>query len=196
MNLKKLYFVFFLLVAISIKIISQPIKQKDIKISIKEVVLSDTALINAIDSFIKIKSEKDSIFNKLGYILLIFHQQSYQDRQTLYSCFFNECYDSYDYVKGTKGFPLFYTYIGNRIVIIKYSVISSSLNYSVAKKSIIAFKKRIDPFLPKKEKRLFKEENGSVKKITAFRESIIVIHGGKTFYRLVDGSIIIEDNKY
>ncbi len=160
--------------------------------SIVEVEILDTALINGIRAFIVKETESDSLFNKVGYISLAFDQKLYKGEQVLYSCFFNK---SFDVPENDKALPLFYTYINNRLITIKNSIVSESLYYSISRKSVRKYKKLLKQYLPESEKIWFEESDGKKRRIT-WREPIVVIHGGKRFYKLLDGTTALEDLTY
>jgi len=168
-------------------------KPKGEHITITQVRLEDKTLEDSIYAFIKNESENDSLFNKSGYILLLFDHYNYTNptKKIIYSCFYNKSYDAFDDINDDAAFPLFYTYINNRIVIIKDLPVASSINYSITKKSKRKFIKRLTPFLTKASTITIKGQ-----KVKNFRFPIVVIHGGKRFFKLSDGSVFTENEKY
>ena len=169
---------------------AQIVKSQKERFSIIEIKLKDKALEDTIYSYIKKQSENDSLFNKIGYVFISFNNLHNLNRKIKYSCYFNKRFNAFD--DDDIDFPMFYTYIDNRIVVIKGEDISSTIDYNITKRSKRKFRRKIEIFLPKARKIRF--DGG---KLQDFREpNIVMIDGGKIFFKLEDGTSYIEDAKY
>ncbi|WP_139351148.1 hypothetical protein [Sphingobacterium sp. CZ-UAM] len=164
---------------------------KDSKASefiITEIQLKDLTLRDSIASFISQEIEKDSIFKNIGYVKLTLNTVSSKYKNdALFTYLYNRSYDEFT---GDIPYPQFYTMIANKLVVITDHSITTNFNLRYNKNNIKQFKKIVETYLPKRTKIRFKG------KTVPYRESIVVIDGGKRFYRLRDGSVVVENNTY
>ncbi|MET4083324.1 hypothetical protein ABIB40_003293 [Pedobacter sp. UYP30] len=168
---------------------AQSSKGKKELFNITEVTLKDTALVDALYSYIARQTKNDTLFNRKGYIWLVVNYRPTPDRKVLSKCFFDKRFTNFD--DDDARFPIFYTYINGRMVIIENSRLSTAIDLKISKKSKRHFRKLIEPFLFAKETDFLEGH-----KIMARFGEVMIIDGGNIFYKMEDGTSYSKQTDY
>ncbi len=160
--------------------------------------LKDKFVIKEIEKLIKdeINSNDTSQFFKkgLGYIKLNIY--NYSDRDTIIKYYLTPSLEGLKKEDTDNKYPLFYTYVSKRIVLIYLNVLLEFADYKLAEKSKRRIRKKIEPFLEKTRKMTFYDIEGK-KTFTDknFRIDYIKFHAGRYIYILKDKPpIVINEN--
>lgn len=168
-----------------------PLSEKE-KLTIKMVTLTDEKLITQIKEIINEK-QNDSGFLKRGYIRVNYVHHGYKNEAVLRAYNIKPEYQHADDVTNDRLFPIYYTYVENRLVTIYDSGIQNSICYQIATKSKMRYQRILEPYLSKAIWIELPKSDGSGTKKAKFRpNSLIQIHGGRTLYILDDGTSIVE----
>lgn len=170
-----------------------PIAEKD-KLEIQQITLTDQELIKQIGVMIGEK-QADSVFRRRGYISVSYVNRAYPNEQVVRAYNIAPEYLSADEMTNEYRFPLFYSYMNNKLVTIRNTPIYESICYQIKTKSKKAFQKILEPYLEKKIRIDMPNSSGTGTVKVKLREDFIQIHGGKTLYILADGRSIVEQNK-
>lgn len=87
-----------------------------------------------------------------------------------------------------NAYPIFYTYVNNRIVLIDVDGVDKFASFNISEKTKRKFRKKIEPFLEKTERRTFRDMEGNKTfndnkfRIDWFR--VFRVHNGKYIYTL------------
>lgn len=161
---------------------------------IQYLVLKDKFLIKEIKKLIvdEINSNDSNQFFKkgLGYVRLNVYNYSHND--TLIKYYITPTMTSFKKDDNDDLYPLFYTYINERIVLIYLNVVNEFSIFNLSKKSKTRFRKKVEIFLPETKKMTFYDMEGK-KTFTDknFRIDYFKFHGGKYIYILKDKPPIV-----
>lgn len=129
------------------------------KLSIRRLTIVDTAFKNSIARFIENQTSKDSALERYGYLEL--RQISPSGRFTKEYCFHLSIRYYYFYSDfADDRFPLFYTIVNNKPVLIYLNNSQRTINYRIKNKSKKRFIGLINRELPKIEKQTIITETG------------------------------------
>lgn len=165
------------------------------KISIKKVTLTDEKLIDQIKDIIS-ENRNDTVFSKRGYIRVDYVHHGYKNGAVIRAYHIKPEYQHADDVTNDRLFPVYYTYVNNRLVSIYDTGIQNSICYQIAAKSKMRYQRLLEPYLSKAKWVELPKLDGSGTKKAKFRpNSLIQIHGGRTLYIFDDGTFTVEKNK-
>lgn len=116
---------------------------------IKEIELTSNILKNQITSFIKDKKNNNSKFKELGYVVVNLDYYNNRANKPELSLIYT-IKDQYVSLKENSQFPLFYTYIENKIVLLYIDNYHNYINLSTKSKKRLSNK--INKTLGKREK--------------------------------------------
>lgn len=170
-----------------------PLSEKE-KLTIKRVTLTDEKLIAQIKEIINEK-QNDSVFLKRGYIRVSYVHHGYKNEAVVRAYRIKPEYQHADDVTNDRLFPIYYTYVENRLVSIYDTGIQNSICYQITNKSKKEYQRLLEPYLSKAIWIELPMSDGSGTKKAKFRpNSLIQIHGGRTLYIFEDGTSIVEKN--
>jgi hypothetical protein len=168
-----------------------PLSEKE-KLTIKRITLTDEKLITQIKEIIHEK-QNDSVFLKRGYIRVDYVHYGYKNEAVVRAYNIKPEYQHADDVTNDRLFPIYYTYVENRLVTIYDSGIQNSICYQIATKSKMRYQRILEPYLSKAIWIELPKSDGSGTKKAKFRpNSLIQIHGGRTLYIFDDGTSTVE----
>lgn len=150
----------------STRIYSQDIKKisNDYNICFKKVIkitICDTSLVNKIIQYIDILKDNDSLFDTYGYLKMFLRQQGENKSESLQRCFYLQpSFYYFNKSDSSKKFPLFYTKIYGKLILIYSDII----NYGLTKTNKNQFARIVNRTLPKQK--LLKFVNSEGNKIT------------------------------
>lgn len=172
---------------------TSPLSEKE-KLTIKRVTLTDEKLIDQIKEIINEK-QNDSVFLKRGYIRVDYVHHGYKNEAVLRSYSIKPEYQHADDVTNERLFPIYYTYVNDRLVSIYDTGIQNSICYQIATKSKMRYQKLLKPYLSKAIWVELPDSDGSGTKRAKFRpNSLIQIHEGRTLFIFDDGTSRVERN--
>jgi hypothetical protein len=170
--------------------------QKPKETAIQEIILQDSFLVKQITLLIEErKNEQDGPFQKgLGYVRVTAEQFSRGD--TLLSYNLNTAYSSLDSERA--HYPNYYATVAKRLVLVyipALDVLGASVYTSQSKEEL---KAKLEPYLPKTETLVWKNESGKVIHVDKkFRSGeLMQMHGGKTIYMLKDKPPVVVRSVY
>lgn len=167
-------------------------REKD-KLEINEIIITDKELLKQIGILIEEK-QKDSVFRRRGYISVLYANLSYNEEHVIRSYIIKPEYKSVDNLEIEYNFPLFYSFVNNKLVTLVNRPIFDSICYQIKTKSKKAFQKIVEPYLEKAIWIKMPNSNGKGTSRARFRPNdLLQIHGSKTLYILADGRAIIEN---
>jgi hypothetical protein len=170
-----------------------PLSEKE-KISIKRVMLTDEKLIAQIKDIIS-ENQNDTVFLKRGYIRVDYVHHGYKNEAVVRAYRIKPEYQHADDVTNDRLYPIYYTYVNNRLVSIYDTGIQNSICYQIANKSKMRYQRLLEPYLSKAIWIELPKSDGSGTKKAKFRpNSLIQIHGGRTLYIFDDGTSTVEKN--
>lgn len=163
------------------------------KLEIKEITITDQELLKQIGILIEEK-QKDSIFRRRGYISVSYANLSYNKEHIIRSFILKPEYKSVDNLEIEYNFPLFYSFVNNKLVTLNNWPIFDSICYQIKTKSKKAFQKIVEPYLEKSIWIKMPNGHGKGTSRAKFRPNdLLQIHGSKALYILADGKVIIEN---
>jgi len=164
------------------------------KLEIKEITITDQELLKQIGILIE-EEQKDSVFRRRGYISVSYANLSYKEEHVIRSYILNPEYKSIDNLEIEYNFPLFYSFVNNKLVTLVNRPIFDSICYQIKTKSKKAFQRIVEPYLEKPIWIKMPNSNGKGTSRAKFRPNdLFQLHGGKTLYILADGRVIIKKN--
>ncbi len=170
-----------------------PLSEKE-KLTIKRVRLTDEKLIAQIKEIINEK-QNDSVFLTRGYIRVDYVHHGYKKEAVVRAYSIKPEYQHADDVTNDRLFPIYYTYVENRLVSIYDTGIQNSICYQIATTSKMRYQRVLEPYLSKVIWIELPKSDGSGTKKAKFRpNSLIQIHGGRTLYIFDDGTFTVEKN--
>jgi hypothetical protein len=140
------------------------------KLTITKITLNDSTLINSISRFIKFVKQNNSDFNKWGYIELVLLGKSCENLPDSIGC--KSVVRSFYYnVNASRirpndlenKYPLFYSYVANRLVLVYIEGFRNVSEYSFTAKDKKRFRKLVDQYLEKPLKITAYDEKGNIK---------------------------------
>lgn len=91
------------------------------------------------------------------------------------------------------AYPPFYTYVGGRLVLVHVNQLEKSIKLTYSAKSKKQLRKRIDQFLEKPERAVFRDMDGKVAFTDKhYRLSHIRFDSGRNVYIRRDGSVLVR----
>ena len=147
--MKKLFgIVFFLTRFQAFSQVQDPYSLFKDTIDIKFVQLTDTALVAQIKSYIIKTQLQDSNFVSKGYIELMVSNHISPDKSEARSYYVKKTYSGFDNVENDHRFPLYYSYVNEKLVVVRLLDCSSRIAVSIPHDIKQQFQKTVEPYLP------------------------------------------------
>jgi hypothetical protein len=166
-----------------------PLKKRA-KLTIEQVTLLDTFLLNQVNLLIEEESEQDSLFKKgLGYVELHYvnnfsevFMEDAEKEHVIRSYYISP--SLYSLKKDNElSYPPFYSYVGERLVFIYPFRLDNLLCYRYSKRSKRQLRRKLEPFLEKPKSQTFYGIDGKKSfRDKKFRVDYFKFHGGKYIY--------------
>lgn len=188
-TIRYLSFVLFLLTGNSFA------QEKPRSIRIQEIVLKDSVLIQQIEKLIQDeinnKEDKHEFFKRgLGYINLSL--LNYTDKGVLRKYYISPKMVSLRKNDSDSKYPLFYSYVGNRLVLIDINAFENSMIYQITESSKRRFRKKLEPYLEKTQNITARDSSGNIKiRDKHFRADYFWMHSGRYIYIYQDKPPVI-----
>lgn len=185
---------YILLFVLSFSFCSHIYAQDNTYLKIQQTEIGDTLLKSQIEKYIQAQTFIDTTFKVRGYIEVFISNKEYKGLKTQVSYRIIKDFLNFDDLNNDLRFPLFYSWVKNRIVLFYSDEIRNTLNLKYSTDSKRAFQKIIEPFLFPGED-VYLTIDGVTKKGTNFRPNEIFMFGGPSvrIYKLYDNSVIIDD---
>lgn len=162
--------------------------------AIQRVELQDSLIVREIKKLIAEESAtKELVRRGLGYVELVINNYDEIDYRFLrkYEFFISFHIPSRSW--SNNSYPPFYTYIAGRLVFIHLDGLENTVKLIYSAKSKKQMRKRIDEFLEKPQRVVFRDKQGHKDFIDKnFRDIHIFLHSGKIIYVKRDGSVIVR----
>lgn len=169
---------------ISVGSLSAQVKRPPLKI--QEIVLKDSVLIQQIERLIQdeINNEEDEYeFFKsgLGYINL--HVLNYSDRDVIRKYVIYPGMTAYRKSSSDELYPLFYSFVANRMVLIYIDPLYRFANFRFTQSSKRQFRKKLEPYLEKPQNITARDSDGNIViRDKHFRIDWFRLHSGRYIY--------------
>lgn len=156
------------------------------KLRIQEIVFTDSILVreikNLIQHEINNKEDKNDFFKRgLGYINL--HLANNLDRDVLIKYYISPGMSGFRKSTPDNLYPFFYSYVGNRMILIHLDEFSRFSDYRFSKRSKRQFRKKLEPYLEKTQNIKAYDSLGNVTiRDRHFRMDWFRLHSGRYIY--------------
>lgn len=166
------------------------------RVDITRVEIKDTVLIKYLEQFIKKQLHEDSLFRKRGYIQ-VFSTHAGRNPNVVRSYHINKNYISFDNMDNDRQFPIFYSFLLNRMIVFINYDLMDIFNIEFTKKSKVKFRKDIEPYLFDSKTILFPDEKNKKHKVKNFRPGeVFHFGGGMNVYIMNDGKVWSINNQH
>lgn len=169
---------------------SLSLPEKD-KLEIQPTHLSEKKLLKTIEDYIVNLSNVDTFFVNHGYIELGIGNESLNGRNSKISYRIKDQYANFDNLENDQTFPLYYTFVKGKLIVITDRLISNTICYKFKKSSKIKFQKLVEPIFEKPEDLELYDNSGNKVKIPNARPNRYKIHGGILLFIFDDGESVI-----
>ena len=162
-------------------------------IDIARIKIKDTVLIKYLTQFIDKQLKESSLFTKKGYIE-VFPIYASQKPNVAWGYHINQNYANFDDMANDKQFPMFYSFLSNKMILFIDYDLFETFDIKYSKKSKIKFRKEIEPYLFEAQTIVFRDKENIKQKFKNFRENeVFQFGGGMNVYVMNDGKIVVDD---
>ena len=162
-------------------------------IDIARVKIKDTVLIKYLTQFIDKQLKENSLFIKKGYIQ-VFPIHANHKPNVVRGYHINKNYVNYDDMANDKNFPMFYSFLSNKMVLFIDYDLFETFDIKYSKKSKLKFRKELEPYLFEAQTIVVTDEENRKQKFKNFRENeVFQFGGGINLYIMNDGKIVVDD---
>ncbi len=162
-------------------------------IDIARIKIKDTILIMYLTQFIDKQLKEDSLFLKKGYIQ-VFPIHASQKPNVARSYYIKKNYVNFDNMANDKKFPMFYSFLSNKMILFIDYDLFDTFDIKYSKKSKIKFRKELEPYLFEAQTIVFRDKENIKQTFKNFRENeVFQFGGGINLYIMNDGKIVVDD---
>ncbi|MVN92875.1 hypothetical protein [Mucilaginibacter aquatilis] len=187
----KLFLILFISVFVSHACLAQSNADS---IEIKKIELKGDAFKNALEKFIEDKTADNSSFSKGRGFVIVRPTSSYPKLPPNTSAIFyvNVDYYELDNAENDRMYPSSYAISSSGRLIMMYEKwVSRERQVKYTADSKAKLRAELEPFLPKYK--MIPAFNDSTKLVKFREENSMQLHGGKYFFVLNDGSVVVKD---
>lgn len=155
-------------------------------IKIQEITITDSILIHQIEKLIQdeVNNEEDKhqFFKRgLGYVNLSY--SNFTDRDVLRKYYISPRMIGFRKNDPDSRYPLFYSFVAKRMVLIDIHALENSTSFKITKKSKRQFRKKLEPYLEKTQNITVYDSLGNVViRDRYFRVDWFRLHSGRYIY--------------
>ena len=162
-------------------------------IDIARVKIRDTVLTKYLTEFIDKQRKENSLFTKKGYIQ-VFPIHANHKPNVVRGYHINKNYVNYDDMANDKKFPMFYSFLSNKMILFIDYDLFDTFDIKYSKKSEIKFRKELEPYLFEAQTIVFRDKENIKQTFKNFRENeVFQFGGGINLYIMNDGKIVVDD---
>lgn len=162
-------------------------------IDIATIKIKDTILIKYLIQFIDKQLKEDSLFTKKGYIE-VFPIHANRKPNVARGYYIKKNYVNFDDMANDKQFPMFYSFLSNKMILFIDYDLFDTFDIKYSKKSKVKFRKEIEPYLFEAQTIVFRDKENVKQTFKNFRENeVFQFGGGINLYIMNDGKIVVDD---
>jgi hypothetical protein len=162
------------------------------RIDISKIKIKDTVLIMHLTQFINKQLNEDSLFRKKGYIQ-VFLAQTSQKPNVVRSYYISKNYLNFDNLANDKQFPMFYSFLLNKMILFNNYDLFETFDIEYTKKSKVKFRKELEPYLFEAQTIVFTDKENKKQKLKNFRPDEVFHTGrGINVYIMNDGKVVVD----
>lgn len=162
-------------------------------IDIARIKIKDTVLIKYLTQFIDEQLKESSLFTKKGYIE-VFPIHANRKPNVARGYHINKNYVNYDDMANDKQFPMFYSFLSNKMILFIDFDLFDTFDIKYSKKSKVKFRKELEPYLFEAQTIVVADEENRKQTFKNFRENeVFQFGGGINVYIMNDGKIVVDD---
>ncbi len=191
---KKVIYLFPFFLQLNVLAFSQNPNGAASQLKIQEIDFKDSILFREVKKFIQSEIVKEKEFKVVGYVTIWTILNNSNDIIRKYHI--NKNYVNFDDLNNDSQFPLFYSYVDSKIILVKGDI-ENLVNKKFSIRSKKHFQRVIEPFLYRVKLIQAPSVDGKSKKKTPYREGErIQLHGGIDVSIFINGKVEVVPSKF